>query len=293
MGDSTTMAFSKILVSVLVGCVAGQNSRTLPSFFGDSLTNDATPSTTPVPILKFIDQHNNDGSYTYGYQSADGTYKIETRLANGEVSGKYGYYDEHGSFKETSYGAGTGEGFKPVVDGVEYSLPAVQQTLQQAVETNLVEPDVPVLRPVSPAKQAVESPVIANRARFANFQARDSTEQNIKIVNGRRAVLKKRLRKNPRTSPKQTTLVQEQQTETAAERQLSRQEQLRAHAAQRAAVIKLQQQHARGLQLPVRAESTRSFNLQPQAQSQPLNLFNENPFVTGLDRAAGTYTISY
>merc|ERR1719402_812462 len=98
---------------------------------------------------------------------------------------------------------------------------------------------------------------------------------------------------HPRTSTKHTTLVQEQQTETAAERQLSRQEQLRAHAAQRAAVIKLQQQHARGLQLPVRAESTRSFNLQPQAQSQPLNLFNENPFVTGLDRAAGTYTISY
>merc|ERR1711973_126177 len=133
---STTMAFNKILVSVLLSSVAGQNSRTF-SGFGSLNADVATPSTTPVPILKFIDQHNNDGSYTYGYQSADGTYKIETRLANGEVSGKYGYYDEHGSFKETSYGAGTGEGFKPVVDGVEYSLPAVQQTLQQAVETNL------------------------------------------------------------------------------------------------------------------------------------------------------------
>merc|ERR1712227_635545 len=84
---SATMAFNKILVSVLLGSVAGQNTRTFPGF---GLSSDV-PSTTPVPILRYIDQQNNDGSYTYGYQSGDGSYKIETRLATGEVKGKYGY----------------------------------------------------------------------------------------------------------------------------------------------------------------------------------------------------------
>jgi hypothetical protein len=32
-----------------------------------------------VPILRFVDRQNADGSYTYGYESGDGSYKIETR----------------------------------------------------------------------------------------------------------------------------------------------------------------------------------------------------------------------
>lgn len=47
--------------------------------------------TTPVPILKQINRHNEDGSYSYGYEAADGSFKIETKSANGEVKGKYGY----------------------------------------------------------------------------------------------------------------------------------------------------------------------------------------------------------
>merc|ERR1711962_789398 len=127
---STTMAFNKILVSVLLGCVAGQNSRTFPGF---SLNEDIS-TTTPVPILKFIDQHNNDGSYTYGFQSADGTYKIETRLVTGEVKGKYDYID------------------------VPQNNPAPQDS-----------------------------------RRFSNFQPREQ-QGDVKLVNGRRAILKKRLR---------------------------------------------------------------------------------------------------
>jgi hypothetical protein len=29
-----------------------------------------------------------DGSYTYGYEGADGSFKIETKAANGDVKGK-------------------------------------------------------------------------------------------------------------------------------------------------------------------------------------------------------------
>ena len=45
----------------------------------DNTDNNQVSSTTPVPILRYIDTQNPDGSYTFGYESGDGTYKIETR----------------------------------------------------------------------------------------------------------------------------------------------------------------------------------------------------------------------
>ncbi|GBP90884.1 Endocuticle structural glycoprotein ABD-4 [Eumeta japonica] len=71
------------------------------------------PTTTPVPILKQINKQNDDGSYSYGYEAADGSFKIETKYPNGDVAGKYGYVDENGKLREISYGAGSKGGFEP------------------------------------------------------------------------------------------------------------------------------------------------------------------------------------
>ena len=40
----------------------------------------ANGQTTPVPILKQINRVNDDGSYTYGFEAADGTFKGIERL---------------------------------------------------------------------------------------------------------------------------------------------------------------------------------------------------------------------
>ena len=42
-------------------------------------TDETTTKKPPIPILRYVDTQNPDGSYTYGYESGDGTYKIETR----------------------------------------------------------------------------------------------------------------------------------------------------------------------------------------------------------------------
>lgn len=68
--------------------------------------------TTPVPILKQINRHNEDGSYSYGYEAADQSFKIETKYPNGEVYGKYGYVDDTGKVREVEYGASR-RGFEP------------------------------------------------------------------------------------------------------------------------------------------------------------------------------------
>lgn len=80
--------------------------------------------TTPVPILKQLNRHNEDGSYSYGYEAADGSFKIETKAANGEVRGKYGYVDDSGNLREVEYGANQ-NGFQPSGDGISVAPAAV------------------------------------------------------------------------------------------------------------------------------------------------------------------------
>ncbi|XP_018897285.2 pupal cuticle protein 27 [Bemisia tabaci] len=77
--------------------------------------------TTPVPILKQINRQNEDGSYSYGYESADGTFKIETKYPTGEVYGKYGYVDADGKVRTVEYGASKKGGFNPA--GTDINVP--------------------------------------------------------------------------------------------------------------------------------------------------------------------------
>merc|ERR1711962_908090 len=276
---SATMAFNKILVSVLLGSVAGQNTRTFPGF---GLNSDV-PSTTPVPILRYIDQQNNDGSYTYGYQSGDGSYKIETRLATGEVKGKYGYIDANGNLKETSYGAMADLGFQPIVDGVEYNVQVPEP--QNDIATNTID-----FSSSSNTNFVQKAAVVNNNnaGQFANF--RPNNNNNAKIVNGRRAVLRKRLRVRPEDAIRPSDLQQQREEKEQIEAESreaalrareeglrARQEGLRVLEQQRAALRRLQGDLISGT--PVRSQASRSFPAFQQQQQQrpaPAN-FQEAP----------------
>ncbi len=60
-----------------------------------------TPS-SDVPIVQQLKQSNLDGSYTFGYESADGSFRTETREVDGFVTGRYGYIDTNGQLREFS-----------------------------------------------------------------------------------------------------------------------------------------------------------------------------------------------
>merc|ERR1711874_263726 len=127
---SRDMAVFKIL-SVLL--VAGS----FPAWTSPQFTS---PSTTPVPILRYVDNQNIDGSYTYGYEAADGTYKLETRYQDGRVKGKYGYVDPDGNLREASYGAEAGRGFEPQIEGLELPPPVVAEAEVEAVNEIAQQP---------------------------------------------------------------------------------------------------------------------------------------------------------
>ncbi|XP_011686490.1 PREDICTED: cuticle protein 8 [Wasmannia auropunctata] len=83
------------------------------------------PYPTPVPILKQINKHNEDGSYSYGFEAADGSYKIESKYPNGEIYGKYGFVDDTGTVREVEYGASKERGFEPVGPGINVPPPTL------------------------------------------------------------------------------------------------------------------------------------------------------------------------
>ncbi|XP_070507791.1 uncharacterized protein [Chironomus tepperi] len=83
----------------------------------------STTTEAPVAILKQINRHNDDGSYTYGYEAADGSFKIETKAANGDVKGKYGYFDGE-RVRVVEYGADR-HGFQPSGEGITVPPPTL------------------------------------------------------------------------------------------------------------------------------------------------------------------------
>ena len=88
--------------------------------------DEPTTTTTERPhvaILKQINQVNMDGSFTYGFEAADGTFRVETRDIKGNIKGKYGYIDEFGELQTVEYTAGSGAGFN--AQGSNIPVPAV------------------------------------------------------------------------------------------------------------------------------------------------------------------------
>ncbi|TRY72981.1 hypothetical protein TCAL_03370 [Tigriopus californicus] len=179
------MAFKYVLLACMIASVGlcapqqGFRSNNFGSPFNlDFTLNERAESTTPVPILKLVDRQNPDGSYTYGYESGDGSYKLETRYTSGDVQGKYGYYDPTGQLREVEYGATPERGFEPKADGLVVAPPTLAQDIEADYsyedEQQLVEKDLP------------EEPKSANARQFANFAPR--ANPNKRVVVRRRPV---------------------------------------------------------------------------------------------------------
>ncbi|KOX75047.1 hypothetical protein WN51_12732 [Melipona quadrifasciata] len=75
-------------------------------------------------VVLFKKRHNEDGSYSYGYEAADGSYKIESKYPTGEVYGKYGFVDDTGNVREIEYGASR-RGFEPAGPGINVPPPTL------------------------------------------------------------------------------------------------------------------------------------------------------------------------
>ncbi|XP_003703888.1 cuticular protein 97Ea [Megachile rotundata] len=119
-----------------------------------------TPKPTPVAILKQINRHNEDGSYTYGFEGADGSFKIETKLPTGEVKGKYGFVDDTGKVRVVEYGANQ-YGFQPAGEGITVAPPTLvdETTSKEALQAQNYQDEYqqPAARP-APLRSVAPAP---------------------------------------------------------------------------------------------------------------------------------------
>merc|ERR1712026_180042 len=251
---SRDMAVTKILSVLLVaGSVPAWTS---PQF---------SSSTTPVPILRYVDNQNIDGSYTYGYEAADGSYKLETRHQDGRVKGKYGYIDPEGNLREASYGAEAGRGFEPQIAGLELPPPVVAEV--EAVNEIRQKPQV----------------------------------GEVRIINGRKALVKKVRKLKATPAPRKFIASSAQRDESLS----AREQGLRTLEQQRRKLIDLQkrqfsQNRQQQQQQPrsfsnfpqARSGQQESFRsvIRPTAAA---NAKVNDPYISGLDLSSGSYSYSY
>lgn len=240
-------------------------------------------STTPVPILKQINRHNEDGSYSYGYEAADGSFKIETKSANGEVKGKYGYVDDSGNKREIEYGANA-NGFQPSGDGINVAPAAVHNAVN----------NYPALGPDEiDDGQYREDPAIYNDARY-NSKPSKSTQFR---VNSAPAY------KQPAPAYKQPTYQQ------PAPQQNYQQQNYQQQQYQQPAYVEPQTQRpfyqsrfsAPAAPAPIQQNYYQPQQQQPQqnyyrSQSQQsndnFNIFQGHP-ASNLDLSTGSYSVTY
>ncbi|XP_059610270.1 uncharacterized protein LOC132257403 [Phlebotomus argentipes] len=69
-------------------------------------SKDHATKPPPVQTIRNYSKVNDDGSFTFGYEAADGSFKEETRGTDCVVRGKYGYVDPDGNKREFTYVSG-------------------------------------------------------------------------------------------------------------------------------------------------------------------------------------------
>merc|ERR1712036_170119 len=143
----------------------------------------SAPVTTdhPTVIIKQVNEINEDGTYTVGYEAADGTFKLETRDEEGNVEGKYGYLDDEGELVIVEYTANNSTGFSSDAASRQPSGPV--GTGAAAPESVTLSPDFELEKQRHNAVLAHQQRVIAEQKRIV--QQQDAALQRRQFANQR------------------------------------------------------------------------------------------------------------
>ncbi|XP_018361917.1 PREDICTED: ras-interacting protein RIP3-like isoform X2 [Trachymyrmex cornetzi] len=113
-------------------------TRALPSPRSKDALHGSKPP--PVQTIRNYNKVNDDGSFTFGYEAADGSFKEETRGTDCVVRGKYGYIDPDGNKREFTYVSG---------NPCDPNAPKDEEEEEEKEEEELSGPaNYPVVRPI-------------------------------------------------------------------------------------------------------------------------------------------------
>lgn len=132
----------------------------------------------PVQTLRNYNKLNDDGSFTFGYEAADGSFKEETRGTDCVVRGKYGYVDPDGNKREFTYVSGN-PCDPNAVNQEDEELPA--DSGEDNVPQNF--PRVPI-KPLRPQKPSRPAQTLFQQT-YSSQSAEDEEEESVPIIPSR------------------------------------------------------------------------------------------------------------
>lgn len=152
----------------------------------------------PVQTIRNYNKLNDDGSFTFGYEAADGSFKEETRGTDCVVRGKYGYVDPDGNKREFSYVSGNPCDPNAVPEEEE------QQQLTDSGEENIpANANIPLRRPTPRPRPQAPTTLFQQNYNSVSSQEEDEEEENIPV----RAPVRTTARSRPVTSTYRPTTV--------------------------------------------------------------------------------------
>merc|ERR1712112_146890 len=179
LGDSSNMrGLSLACIALCAGLIVSE--ETTESSQEQEVTK-APVTDHPTVIIKQVNEINEDGTYTVGYEAADGTFKLETRDEEGNVEGKYGYLDDEGELVIVEYTANNSTGFSSDAASRQPSGPV--GTGAAAPESVTLSPDFELEKQRHNAVLAHQQRVIAEQKRIV--QQQDATLQRRQFANQR------------------------------------------------------------------------------------------------------------
>lgn len=135
----------------------------------------------PIGTLERYSHKNEDGSFTFGYVGADGSFREETRGVDCITRGKYGYIDPDGVKREYTYTSGLpceiGDDSEDSLQNLDGSQD-VQDTIdpkerfRQTQNVQLAEADIPESAKRQRVRPAVRRPAEAVEAEAQDLSAR-------------------------------------------------------------------------------------------------------------------------
>lgn len=128
------------------------NAPALVKPAGGSSRTRTTEKPEIVETVRRYSFESDDGSFTFGYENADGSFKEETRRPDCIVIGKYGYIDPDGIKREFTYQ--TGNQCDPDAHKRQESS-AEEEEEDEEDEAPVRRPNVPARRPVNTPRPSV------------------------------------------------------------------------------------------------------------------------------------------
>lgn len=134
---------------------------------------DDVTKAPPVQTIRNYNKVNDDGSFTFGYEAADGSFKEETRGTDCVVRGKYGYIDPDGNKREFTYVSGNPcDPNNP--DGSDEENLASEEESDENVPQNY--PRRPSARPALPVRPLQQTTTRPTTTVFQNVYAHQSLD---------------------------------------------------------------------------------------------------------------------